>query len=224
MQSEKQPSDSRIDALPCALCARALMGGISISNVVRTRPAISAPTSVHCSRMLGRLVRLRFANARTVMNCGFYEENSPVPNAYYTHVQRKVCFFPLSFCGLKRIHMHIFTPNGKAIDRMATVTGVRGSHKTRATIANATKKYLYMKHTHTKMAKTLTVKCWKSHARRMLVATFGKMPRFFWFFLPLASSSSSPVPSPLPMLALLASPARKSAEAKKLFGTLNGHS
>ena len=32
------------------------------------------------------------------------------------------------------------------------------------------------------------------------------MPRFFWFFLPLASSSSSPVPSPLPMLALLASP------------------
>lgn len=42
----------------------------------------------------------------------------------------------------------------------------------------------------------------------MLVATFGKMPRFFWFFLLLESSSSSPVPSPLPMLALLASPAR----------------
>lgn len=42
----------------------------------------------------------------------------------------------------------------------------------------------------------------------MLVATFGKMPRFFWFFLPLASSSSSPVPSPLPMLALLASPGK----------------
>jgi hypothetical protein len=42
----------------------------------------------------------------------------------------------------------------------------------------------------------------------MLVATLGKIPRFFWFFLP-PSSSSSPVPSPLPMLALLASPAKK---------------
>jgi len=54
----------------------------------------------------------------------------------------------------------------------------------------------------------LTVRCWKSHARRMFVATLGKIPRFFWFFLP-PSSSSSPVPSPLPMLALLASPANK---------------
>jgi len=52
----------------------------------------------------------------------------------------------------------------------------------------------------------LTVKCWKSHALRMLVATLGKMPRFFWFFLLFESSSSSPVLSPLPMLALLASP------------------
>jgi hypothetical protein len=39
----------------------------------------------------------------------------------------------------------------------------------------------------------------------MFVATLGKIPRFFWFFLP-PSSSSSPVPSPLPILALLASP------------------
>lgn len=38
----------------------------------------------------------------------------------------------------------------------------------------------------------------------MFVATLGKIPRFFWFFL-LPSSSSS-VPSPDPRLALLASP------------------
>lgn len=57
-----------------------------------------------------------------------------------------------------------------------------------------------------KWSSVLTVKCWKSHALRMFVATLGKMPRFFWFFLPFVSSSSSPVPSPLPMLALLASP------------------
>ena len=58
----------------------------------------------------------------------------------------------------------------------------------------------------------LTVKCWKSHALRILVATFGKMPRFFWFFLLLESSSSSPVPSPLPILALLASPGERKKE------------
>uniref|UniRef100_A0A6B0UVL3 Putative secreted protein n=1 Tax=Ixodes ricinus TaxID=34613 RepID=A0A6B0UVL3_IXORI len=45
------------------------------------------------------------------------------------------------------------------------------------------------------------VRCWKSQARMMLVATLGKMPRFFWRFLPLSSSSSSPVPSPEPTLA-----------------------
>ena len=56
-------------------------------------------------------------------------------------------------------------------------------------------------------ADALTVKCWNSQARRMLVATFGKMPLFLWFFFP-ESSSSSPVPSPLPMLALLASPGK----------------
>lgn len=52
----------------------------------------------------------------------------------------------------------------------------------------------------------LTVRCWNNHALKIFVATFGNMPLFFWFFLPLVSSSSSPVPSPLPMLALLASP------------------
>lgn len=54
----------------------------------------------------------------------------------------------------------------------------------------------------------LTVRCWKSHALSIFVATFGNMPRFFWFFLPFESSSSSPVPSPDPTLALLASPRR----------------
>lgn len=61
-----------------------------------------------------------------------------------------------------------------------------------------------------------TVRCWNSHALRIFVATFGKIPRFFWFFLPLASSSSSPVPSPLPILALLASPVNAKNENKKM--------
>jgi hypothetical protein len=44
----------------------------------------------------------------------------------------------------------------------------------------------------------------------MFVATFGKMPRFLEFFLLVGSSSSQPsVPSPLPTLALLASPTQK---------------
>jgi hypothetical protein len=55
----------------------------------------------------------------------------------------------------------------------------------------------------------LTVRCWNSHALRIFVATLGKIPRFFWFFLPLESSSSSPVPSPLPILVLLALPGIK---------------
>lgn len=63
----------------------------------------------------------------------------------------------------------------------------------------------------------LTVRCWKSHALRIFVATFGNMPRFFWFFFPFVSSSSSPVPSPDPTLALLASP----ADIKQKETTLN---
>jgi hypothetical protein len=64
----------------------------------------------------------------------------------------------------------------------------------------------------------LTVKCWNSHALKMLVATLGNMPRFFWFFFPFVSSSSSPVPSPLPILALLASPKTKQYhQAKKII-------
>lgn len=39
----------------------------------------------------------------------------------------------------------------------------------------------------------LTVKCWKSHALIMLVATLGKMPRFLFLFFSLSGSSSSPV-------------------------------
>lgn len=65
-----------------------------------------------------------------------------------------------------------------------------------------------------KKRSTLTVRCWKSHALRMFVATLGKIPRFFWFFFPDESSSSSPVPSPLPILALLASPATVRGEPR----------
>lgn len=64
----------------------------------------------------------------------------------------------------------------------------------------------------------LTVRCWNSQALRILVATFGKIPRFFWFFFPFVSSSSSPVPSPLPILALLASPV---TNKKKRSGTIH---
>lgn len=51
-----------------------------------------------------------------------------------------------------------------------------------------------------KQVRTLTVRCWKSHARMMLVATLGKMPRFFWRFLSLSGSSSSPVPGEATLL------------------------
>ncbi len=40
--------------------------------------------------------------------------------------------------------------------------------------------------------KLLTVKCWNNHARIIFVATFGKIPRFFWRFFELSSRSSSP--------------------------------
>lgn len=47
----------------------------------------------------------------------------------------------------------------------------------------------------------LTVKCWKSHALIIFVATLGNMPRFFWRLAELLpSDSSSAVPSPEPML------------------------
>lgn len=39
----------------------------------------------------------------------------------------------------------------------------------------------------------LTVRCWKSHALMMLVATLGKMPLFLLRFFSLSGSSSSPV-------------------------------
>lgn len=50
----------------------------------------------------------------------------------------------------------------------------------------------------TETGKKLTVRCWKSHALMMLVATLGKIPLFFCLFLARSSSSSSPVPSPEP--------------------------
>ena len=52
----------------------------------------------------------------------------------------------------------------------------------------------------------LTERCWKSHARIMLVATLGKIPRFLFLLLP-RSSSSSAVPSPDPTLLSNPSPA-----------------
>ena len=53
----------------------------------------------------------------------------------------------------------------------------------------------------------LTVKCWNNHALKIFVATLEKMPRFLCLFLLVGSSSLQPsVPSPLPTLALLASP------------------
>ena len=61
------------------------------------------------------------------------------------------------------------------------------------------------------------VKCWNNHALRIFVATLGKMPRFLSFFFLVESSSSQPsVPSPLPTLALLASP-KKSPIRKKII-------
>lgn len=56
----------------------------------------------------------------------------------------------------------------------------------------------------------LTVRCWKSHARMMLVATLGKMPRFFCRFLSLSGSSSSPVPGEA---TLLSKPSPKERES-----------
>ena len=52
-----------------------------------------------------------------------------------------------------------------------------------------------------------TVKCWNSHALMMLVASFGKIPRFFCCLCPFVSESSSAVPSPDPILLSKPSPA-----------------
>lgn len=46
----------------------------------------------------------------------------------------------------------------------------------------------------------LTVRCWKSHALMIFVATLGKMPLFFCRFLSLSGSSSSPVPGEATLL------------------------
>lgn len=74
------------------------------------------------------------------------------------------------------------------------------------------------------MVFVLTVKCWNSHALRIFVATFGKIPRFFEFFLEVGSSSSQPsVPSPLPTLALLASPGKHVGKKSKLYLNVSKH-
>lgn len=59
-----------------------------------------------------------------------------------------------------------------------------------------------------KVTSVLTVRCWNSHALMMLVATLGKMPRFFCLFLSLSGSSSSPVPGDATLLSK-PSPGRK---------------
>lgn len=59
-----------------------------------------------------------------------------------------------------------------------------------------------------KVMSVLTVRCWNSHALMMLVATLGKMPRFFCLFLSLSGSSSSPVPGDATLLSK-PSPGRK---------------
>lgn len=43
------------------------------------------------------------------------------------------------------------------------------------------------------VGRRLTVRCWKSHALMMLVATLGKMPLFLLCFFSFSGSSSSPV-------------------------------
>lgn len=63
-------------------------------------------------------------------------------------------------------------------------------------------------HVCQKVILVLTVRCWNSHALMMLVATLGKMPRFFCLFLSLSGSSSSPVPGDATLLSK-PSPGRK---------------
>lgn len=68
--------------------------------------------------------------------------------------------------------------------------------------------FLYMCISKKKVIFVLTVRCWNSHALMMLVATLGKMPRFFCLFLSLSGSSSSPVPGDATLLSK-PSPGRK---------------
>lgn len=64
----------------------------------------------------------------------------------------------------------------------------------------------------------LTVKCWKSQALMILVATLGKMPRFFCLFeLARSSESSSAVPSPDPTLLSNPSPKIVINKCKSLY-------
>ena len=67
-----------------------------------------------------------------------------------------------------------------------------------------------------------TVKCWNSHALMMLVASFGKMPRFFCCLWPFVSESSSAVPSPEPMLLSRPSPAVTNQQ-RNYHNVSNGH-
>ena len=65
------------------------------------------------------------------------------------------------------------------------------------------------------LEKIFTVKCWNNHARIIFVATFGKMPRFFWRFFELSSRSSSSPPvlsPPEPTLLSKLSPEKQTAK------------
>lgn len=56
---------------------------------------------------------------------------------------------------------------------------------------------------------TLTVRCWNSQAFMMFVAALGKIPLFFWLFLPWSSSAVSLPPSSDPIEALRDCPIMK---------------
>ena len=68
----------------------------------------------------------------------------------------------------------------------------------------------------------LTVKCWNNHALRIFVANLGNECFFEFFdFLPGSSPLQSSVPSPLPTLALLASPVNQMKLLKNCWKIMN---
>ncbi len=66
----------------------------------------------------------------------------------------------------------------------------------------------------------LTVKCWNNHARIILVATLGKIPRFFWRFFELSSRSSS---GPEPTLSKLSPEIKQKKKGEFLISRKSIH-